>query len=164
MNFLLDSSSVINLFNADALDIACNLKRCRFWLAPMVVSECQVGSASRIIELQSSNAVGFLDDNIVPTDLFFDLLTTHELGNGETECIALCKVSGYSICCDDRKARGLAQSILGTNRVIGTIRVLRWCVEERLIDCQQAFGLFRKMKAAGGFLPATRPDFFCTGG
>lgn len=129
----------------------------------MVVSECQVGSAAAILELQAADAVGFLDDDIVPTDLFLDLLAEHDLGDGETECIAICHINGNSVCCDDRKARKLAQSILGNDRVIGTIRLLRWCVEDGLIDCQLAFALFRKMRAAGGFLPATQQEFFCLG-
>jgi len=129
----------------------------------MVVSECQVGSAAAILALQAADAVGFLDDDIVPTDLFLDLLAEHDLGDGETECIAICRINGHGMCCDDRKARELARALLGQGRVIVTIRLLRWCVEEGLIDCQQAFALFRTMRAAGGFLPPTQQEFFCVG-
>lgn len=162
MNVLLDSSSVINLHNAGALALVSRLKRCRFWLPPMVVSECQVGSAAAILELQAADAIGFLDDDIVPTDRFLELLELHELGDGETECIAICELNGHMLCCDDRKAREAASTLFGQDRVVGTIRVLRWCVEEGLADCGQAHDLFRSMRAAGGFLPNTDRTFFCT--
>lgn len=127
----------------------------------MVVSECQVGSAAAILELQATDAVHFLDDDILPADLFLNLLAEHDLGDGETECIAICQINGHGVCCDDRKARDLARIVLGPERVIGTIRLLRWCVEDGLIDCQRAFAYFRTMRAAGGFLPVTQPEFFC---
>jgi len=164
VNFLLDSSSVINLHNADALGLVIQLKRCRFWLPPMVLSECQVGSAAALLELQATNAIGFIDDDIVPTELFLELLERHDLGDGETECISICQINGHGLCCDDRKARELARAMFGPDRVIGTIRVLRWCVEERLIDCQNAYALFRSMRSAGGFLPPAERSFFCAGG
>ena len=163
MNFLLDSSSVINLHNADALGLVARLERCRFWLPPMVVGECQVGSAAALLELQATDAIGFLDDDMVPTEVFLELLERHDLGNGETECIAICQINGHGLCCDDRKARELARALFGPDRAIGTIRVLRWCVEEGLIDCQGAHALFRGMVGAGGFLPPIDRSFFCSG-
>lgn len=163
MNLLLDSSSIINLFNAEALDLVSGLTRCRFWLPPMVISECQVGSAAAILELQAQGSVGFLDDDIVPTEDFLALLEEHDLGDGETECIAICRINGYSLCCDDKKARELARNVLGADRVVGTIRLFRWCVEDSLLNCAQAFDLFRLMRSSGGFLPATSQEFFCSG-
>lgn len=127
----------------------------------MVVSECQVGSAAAILELQAAGAIGFLDDGVVPTSRFLELLELYELGDGETECIAICEVNGHMLCCDNRKAREVASTLFGRPRVVGTIRLLRWCVEEQLADCGLAHELFRAMRAAGGFLPDTDRNFFC---
>jgi len=163
MNIVLDASSVINLHNVAALDAACHLARCRFWLTPLVVGECQASCAAKLLELKAVDAVGFVDDTTVPTELFLRLLATYQLGEGETEAISVCEVLGYDLCCDDRAARRLAKAILGEERVIGSIRVLRWCVEEAFLDCTVAFSLFEGIRMAGGFLPRVARPFFCEG-
>ena len=163
MNVILDASSVINLDNVSALDAACRLVRCRFWLTPLVVGECQPSSAAKLLELKTAGALGFVDDTAIPTELFLSLLAEYDLGEGETEALSVCHVLGYDLCCDDKRARRLANEILGDQRVIGSLRVLRWCVEEAFLDCTSAFQLFQGMRAAGGFLPRVSRPFFCEG-
>jgi predicted nucleic acid-binding protein len=107
--------------------------------------------------------IGFIDDAVVPTAIFLKLLADHELGEGETESIATCVALGYGLCCDDKKARFLGETVLGKKRITGSIRVLRWCVEEKLILCGEAFNFFGVMRSAGGFLPKMPQVFFCSG-
>ena len=158
-----DASSIINLHTVGALDVVCGLSRCHLWLSPAVVGECQPSCAAKLLDLKAHERVGFVDDTRVPADLFLKLLVEHKLGEGETKLIAVCLVLGYHLCSDDKRARSLAKQILGGNRVVGSLRLLRWCVEEGLIDCAEAFRLFREMRSGGGFLPDTARPFFCSG-
>jgi predicted nucleic acid-binding protein len=161
MNIVLDASSIINLHNVAALDAAGHLRRCFFLLTPLVVGECQASSAAKLLELKAAGVIGFVDDTTIPTELFLRLLAEHRLGPGETEAISVCQLLGYALCCDDRSARRVGKEVLGDDRVIGSLRVLRWCVEETLFDCIVAFELFQQMRAAGGFLPQIGQPFFC---
>lgn len=162
MRYAVDSSSVINLINAGALGLVCGLERSELWLPPLVVDECGPSGAAAILEVCGQGSLHLVNDDTVPADLFLGLLNAHGLGDGETECIALALLDDeLGVCCDDGKARSTARALIAPDRVIGTIRLLRWCVEEALIDCGQAFDLFRRMKAAGGFLPDTEQAFFC---
>lgn len=163
VNCAIDASSVINLNNAGALPTICKLKRCRLWLSPIVVSECEPTCAATILQLQQTDAIGFVDDDKVPGELFLSLLSEHELGEGETESIAVSKTLGYQLCCDDKKARAVAEEILGPSSVVGSLRLLRWCVEEKLLACTRAYEIFIKIKATGGFVPQTPQEFFCEG-
>jgi len=112
--------------------------------------------------LQSDGCLHLLDDSEIPGELYLEYLSEFELGDGETECLAVCEVkSDFAVCTDDRKARQVAQTLFGAERVMGSIRVLRWCVESGSIDCGTAFELLRGMKASGGFLPDVERQFFC---
>jgi predicted nucleic acid-binding protein len=164
MNIILDASSAINLHTAGVLDAASLLTRCDLWLTPIVVGECQPTLAAKILELKTGGTVQFVDDTAVPTEFFLNLLAEHNLGEGETEAISVCRALGYDLCCDDRKARRLATEILGRGRVVGSLRILRWCVEETFLDCSAAFELFNAMRKAGGFLPNIAQPFFCDEG
>jgi predicted nucleic acid-binding protein len=161
INYAIDASSVINLNNAGALETVCRLTRCRFWLSPIVLGECQPSCAAALLALKEVGAIGFIDDAKVPTDLFLSLLADHDLGEGETESIAVSKALDFHLCCEDRKARKLAEEVLGPEAVIGSVKLLRWCVEEGLLPCDGAFNCFGEMKKAGGFLPEMAQRYFC---
>lgn len=162
-DYIIDASSIINLLNADALRTVCHLRKCRLWLTPMVVGECGPTHAAELLALQQEGLCNFVDEIDVPAELFLELLAEHELGDGETESIAVCRSNGFALCCDDRKARQLGGRILGEENVAGSLRLLRHCVEERLLECVEAFRLFNVMREQGGFLPDTSKDHFCAG-
>lgn len=161
MNVVIDASSIINLENAEVLDTVVQLQRCQLWLTPIVIGECQPTCAARLVALRENSEVQFVDEEQIPADLFLDLLAQHQLGDGETEAIATAKALEFGLCCDDLQARNLARELLGEARVIGSLRLLRWCVEESLFSCGTAFGYFGMMSEAGGFLPNTPNTFFC---
>lgn len=162
MRALLDSSSVINLVNAEAMDLVCRLD-VEWWLPPLVVDESGPTCAAVLLDLRIKGLVHFLDDDTVNSERFLEFIDRYKLGAGETECMAIAVATDFSICCDDRRAREAASAIIGRERVFGTIRVLRWCVENRLIECTEAKAILRSMRAQGGFLPDTPKDFFCRG-
>lgn len=157
----MDSCSVINLVNAGALELVCGLDGIEWWLPPSVVDESGPTCAAVTLELQERGMIRFLDDHEVDAERFLTLLDHHRLGAGETECVAVAADSDHHVCCDDRRARAMAAHIIGAERVFGTVRVLRWCVEQRRIDCTEAGRLLRAMRDSGGFLPDTPQTYFC---
>lgn len=158
---MLDSSSVINLFNAGALALLCQLEEHEFFVPPMVVLECNGECAVELVTLRDQGCLTFVNDDDVDADQYLALLEAHRLGAGETECMAVAAAGDYNICCDDRKARDAASGLLGADKVIGTLRLLQWCVHGMVIDCAAAFAAFVTMKDMGGFLPETPQAFFC---
>lgn len=163
MRALLDSSSVINLVNAGALELVCSLDDIEWWLPPAVVDESGPTCAAVTLELQRRGLINFLDDDQVDAERFLALLDAHRLGAGETECVAIAADTDHHVCCDDRRARTMAAGIIGTDRVFGTVRLLRWCVEQWRIDCAEARRLLRSMRDSGGFLPDAPQTYFCVG-
>ena len=161
MRALLDSSSVINLVNAGALELVCGLEDVEWWLPPAVVDECGPSCAAVTLDLQQRGLINFLDDDQVDAGRVLALLDAHRLGAGETECVAIAAETDHHVCCDDRRARTMAAGIIGADRVFGTVRLLRLCVEQRRIDCAGARRLLRAMREDGGFLPDTPRSYFC---
>lgn len=154
---------MINLVNGGALEMVCALEGIEWWLPPVVVDESGPSCAAAMLDLQQRGLIHFLDDDEVNAERFLALIDAHRLGAGETECMAIAVEAEYHICCDDRRARQVAADLIGPDRVFGTIRVLRWCVEQRLIACDEAKRLLRSMREQGGFLPDTPQTFFCRG-
>jgi len=163
VNVIIDACSIINLSNADALDVTCRLAHCRFWVCPGVIIECRAELAARLFALNAEGVIGFITDEEMPATRVLELLDQHGLGAGETESIAACEARNYALCSDDGPARRLAGQLLGPLRVTGSLRLLRWCVEEQLVRCEAAFGLLGIMLARGGFLPSVPQEFFCSG-
>jgi predicted nucleic acid-binding protein len=163
LKVLLDSCSVINLVNAGALELVCALQDIEWWLTPVVVDESGPSCAAVTLDLQQRGLIHFLDDDELNAERFLALIEEHRLGAGETECMAIAVETDYHICCDDGRARQVASDLIGPDRVFGTIRVLRWCVEQRVIACGEAKRLLCLMREQGGFLPNTPQSFFCRG-
>jgi len=158
---VLDSSSIINLFNAGALGLLCQLEQHDFFVPPMVLGECHGDCAVDLIALRGEGCISFIDDDVVDADQYLALLQQYRLGAGETECMALAATADYNICCDDRRAREATADLIGEQKVVGSLRLLRWCVESLVIDCGAAFTAFQTMRQRGGFLPETPQSFFC---
>lgn len=159
---MLDSSSVINLFNAGVLALLCQLDDHDFFVPPMVVGECHGECAVELVTLRDDGCLTFINDDVVEGDQYLALLNAHRLGAGETECMAVAAAEDYNVCCDDRRAREATASLIGEGRVIGSLRLLKWCVESLVIDCGVAFHAFETMRQRGGFLPETPQSFFCS--
>lgn len=163
MKIILDACSVINLVNAAGLAACAELERCKLYVGPIVFGECSEGSAQELVSLINSGQILQLPDHEIPIDIFLDMLTEHNLGEGETECIAGASLSDFIVCSDDGRARHVGRTILGQNRVVGSARLLKWCVEEEILICTEARTHFSIMKDMGGFLPTLSHAFFCPG-
>jgi hypothetical protein len=73
---------------------------------------------------------------------------------------ALLQTGNYVLCCDDEKARRVGMELAGEERVIGSLRLLKWIVAEDICTCDDAFVYYERMKAAGGFLPELSREWF----
>jgi predicted nucleic acid-binding protein len=111
--------------------------------------------------LRNDGCVTFVNDDAVDADRYLALLEAHRLGAGETECIAVAAAENYAVCCDDRRAREAAAGAIGESRVVGSLRILKWCVECFVIDCGAAFTAFQTMRKKGGFIPEVPQSYFC---
>lgn len=156
----MDACSIINLDNAGALGMVSSLPCCDLFLSPIVVGECNATAAASIVLAHSAGQLSLIDDHDVPAGRFFDFLDQFELGDGETECIALAENSDFVICCDDRKARRAAAEVIGAERVIGSLRLLQWAATNQSITPEEASAIVSTMKECGAFLPDLPHDFF----
>ncbi|MCK1543889.1 hypothetical protein IVB12_18435 [Bradyrhizobium sp. 179] len=160
MDLIIDASSVINLSNAGALEVVAVLPDVNVCVSPLVVGECEPTCAAELLALQERGTIRFVDPNEVSSERFLALLDEHELGEGETECLALLLDGDYVFCCDDGKARRVAIGSADEGRVVGSLRLLKWAVEAGLCTAKQAFEYYQRMKAAGGFLPDIPCEWF----
>jgi predicted nucleic acid-binding protein len=129
-------------------------------VSPLVVGECEPTCAAELLSLQGRGAIRFVDAEEVSSEFFLSLLDEHDLGEGETECLALLLSSGYSFCCDDGKARTVGIALTDESQVMGSIRLLKLAVDAGLCASEEAFQYYQRMKDAGGFLPDVAPGWF----
>lgn len=144
------------------MELVCQLENVEWWLPPAVVDESGPTCAAVMLDLQQRGLIHFLNDDKIEADRFLSLLDAYRLGAGETECVAIAAETDHHICCDDRRARRMAAETIGSDRVFGTVRLLKWCVEQDRIGCNEARELLREMRERGGFLPDTPQSYFCT--
>jgi predicted nucleic acid-binding protein len=155
---IIDASSLINVINGGVLLIVLRLPARQFYVGQMVLAEC--GRQETDIQQALTGGLQLLDEESLSGKLFLELLAEHGLGLGETECLAFALSGSESICCDDRRARGVCAAKLGSARVLGTARLLRECVEAGLITADAAVASYESMRAKGGFLPELSRGFF----
>ncbi|WP_257555734.1 hypothetical protein [Sphingobium sp. CFD-2] len=160
MMVLMDACSIINLSNAHSLERVVLLPDYRLAVSPTVVGECNTGAATEIVDLHAAGLLDFVDIDAVPTDRYFDLLSELALGEGETECIAIAEMRDCLLCCDDRKARRCASDIIGEERLMGSLRLLRFSVHQHLMSGDEAMEFYHTMIDCGGFLPNVNLEYF----
>ncbi|WP_264610528.1 hypothetical protein [Sphingobium sp. B11D3B] len=163
MRLLIDACAAINLHNCGKLAVVCGLPNTEVALSPIVVSECGLDCAAAIIALQAEGSIHFVPDEEISPDRFLELVTDHDIGDGELESISICEATDRAFCTDDAAARRLATNLLGAPRVMGSLRLLKLSVEASLLMCTDAFEGYNKMRDCGGFLPDVPSDFFCIG-
>lgn len=164
MHLLIDACAVINLYNCGKLAIVCDLPDTEIWLSPIVVAECGLGCAAEIIALHAAGRILYVPDHDISADRFLELVALHDIGDGELESIAVCEATHRFFCTDDSAARHLATNLLGADKVMGSLRLLKLAVDAALLKCTDAFAGYTEMRDNGGFLPQLGADFFCNGG
>lgn len=156
----MDACAIINLANAQILERVVQLAAHRLAVSPAVVNECNSGDAALIVDLHAGGLIDFIDIDDVPADRYLELLDHYGLGEGETECIVVAEVVNCLICCDDRKARNAAAEVIGADSVLGSLRLIRWCVDEGIFISGEAWNAYHAMIDAGGFLPTLPANYF----
>jgi len=160
VDLITDASSIINLANAAALDTVTALPNVVICVSPLVAGECGPTCAAELLAFQEQGKIRFIDPDEVSSERFLALLDEHELGEGETECLALLLDGDYVFCCDDGKARRIGTALTNEGQVVGSIRLLKWAVEAGLCTAEAAFDYYQLMKDAGGFLPDVTLEWF----
>ena len=161
MNVIMDACSIINLHNGGVLHCVCCIPNVRIQVGPIVGGECSEDCALAIASLHSDGNLTYLEDNQLEIDDFLAFVDLNKLGAGESECILIAFFDGQSaICCDDRKGRAIATELIGEERVMGSLRLLKIAVQHDILSSDQAFEAYELMCASGGFLPPLGIAYF----
>jgi len=157
-----DASALINLIKGEAFELILALPGFEFLVGPSVLEECVDGDSvvDMLKKAIDDGKVNVLDDSQIGADLFLSLLQRYNLGLGETECLTFAVNSEVVICSDDLKARQIAASIIGDDRVTGSLGLLRDAVRTGITTALIAWEAYERMKQEGAFLPDISRNFF----
>lgn len=165
INISLDSCSIINLINCNQLENILNIPNHKFYISNSVLKELyEVESQKTLLERYLSSELISIYEYEVEIDIYQRLFSEYDLGDGEIEALAICIMGGnsFKMCCDDKKARLMSSKEIGSDNVIGSLTLLKRCVDASIIKCSDAFVSYIEMIAHGGFLPKNiRNHFFC---
>lgn len=156
---LIDASTLINLLNGGRVTTVLRSRRRSFRIGPIVLSESGP-QRSDIDRLISGGLVTLADDDDIPASSYLALLSKHRLGPGETECLCAAIANGWSVGCDDRRARRVLIAEIGSLLVSGSIGLLRESVEAGDLTATEAFAAVEQARSMGGFLPGVGEAFF----
>ena len=159
MKSVFDASCIINLLNGDSLGAVLSLSEYTFLIGPIVKSECIINQ-NEITNFINKNMLTEINADEISGGVFLHLLQQHKLGEGETECLAYCLSSDTLMACDDKRARRIGKQELGEQKVIGTLALLKTCVQYRLLTDTEALRKVEQMKSRGAFLPIVDLKFF----
>lgn len=162
MDIVLDACSIINLVNGNCIDRVLCLDH-KFYVGDMLLEQEILSNVQKIMieALIQKNYLKILPSN-VSLQAFKEFNKKFNLGLGETECILLCKSGDFVICTDDRKARICSETELGTDKVVGSLYLLRASVKAAIMSCAEAIGSYGLMRVKGGFLPSNLNEkYFC---
>jgi predicted nucleic acid-binding protein len=161
LNVILDASSSINLHRGGALEVVFRLTSFAFvfHMGYIVRSEC--GNLQGLLDsLVVKGSLVMLSDIRLGPQEFTDILNLYDLGLGDTECIAFAKKEGLIVCTDDKAARKAAIEHLGTDRALGSLRLIRECVCQGLLTSHAACLAYETMRAQGAYLPVVSSTYF----
>jgi predicted nucleic acid-binding protein len=163
MNVVLDACTIINLINGEVLQKVSQLPGYVLYVGDNLLEQEILDQAQKLyIELLvSSNQIIVLQSNISLAE-FISLKSKYDLGDGETECLALCKNNNYAIASDDLKARKCSAKELTEQNVIGSLFLMRESVRNHLLSCEDAKTAFSMIMSKGGHLPKVDENYLCS--
>lgn len=161
MNVIMDACSVINLHNAGLLSTVCAIEGITVQIGPIAGGECSEDCALELATLHDDDDLVYLSDTELDSEVFLEFVNANKLGDGEAECILLASEDANAVvCCDDMRGRKKAIDLLGEERLMGSIRLLKIAVESGVIAPHEAFAGYERMRVAGGFLPDIDQEYF----
>lgn len=159
MILVIDASTLINLANGEVLTEILQLSEFSFQVSRVVRGESKT-IAQAIDAAVKAGHIGLVDDGLISVSQFKQAKASMLLDDGETECILAAEVIGCAVACDDGAARKVISARLGTDRLSGSIGLLRCAVDAGAIDRLHAFSAYRLMRKRGGFLPVLNEGDF----
>src|ERR1700733_14212860 len=98
MNVVLDACTLINLINGEVLQKVSLLPDFYLYVGDNILEQEILDHAQKLyIELLISNSEIKILQSSVSLNEFIDLKSKYGLGDGETECLALCKNNNFYI-------------------------------------------------------------------
>ena len=107
----------------------------------------------------AAGTVTLLENGVSVTE-FAEAVRKYRLGAGEVECILLAGRHQLVVCTDDKKARRVAEKVLGSPGVLGVLILLQKCIDARLLTAQAARSAYELMRSRGAFLPDLPNEYF----
>lgn len=162
MKLAIDACSAINLVNGSVLKTVLSLPDYEFFVGQLVLEECDGQSERRSI-LESAIEEGLIteiDEDELSGELFESLTNEFGMGAGETECLTFAEQHGEGVVTDDGRARSVSTQRFGEHRLFGSIRLLKLCVENGLLQPAEGPQIVKQMIASGGYLPQVPDDYF----
>jgi len=161
MNIALDACTLINLINGKVLQKITETPNIHLFVGDNLLDQEILNHAQNILleSLISDGKIQVLESSVTISE-FLALKTKYDLGDGETETIALCKEHNNYFASDDKKARKCAGKELGQDKVVGTLFLLKQTVKQSMIEANEAFESLQLMRQKGGFLPDIELDYF----
>lgn len=156
----LDACSAINLIASDSLDVVVSIPELSFCVGPIVVRECGSLFGAVLRKHAENGTILRVHEDDIPGARYLELLSKYALGEGETECLAICEQRQFRLVSDDAAARKAGAELLGSDRVTGSLGLLRACVAAGLLRRDDAFDRYQRMVDNGAFLPSLDIDFF----
>lgn len=145
--------------NGRVLDVILDMSKRANAVGPVVLSEAK-SISSELARCRSSGLIQFTPGLEIGFGEFEDIRRDLKLGSGEVECLLLARKHGWTVCCDDRRARKIISAQIGGERVTGTLGLLCQACRMSLMTLEAAYTAYEAMRAAGGFLPAiSRQEF-----
>jgi predicted nucleic acid-binding protein len=147
-----DACCAINLIKGDAIELISRLSNIRLCMQGLV--EDEIGTSfSLIAALADRGKFALVSGDEILASEVGSVANRYNIGLGESECIVIGKKFNWDVASDDKKARSAAHTELGKNRVTGSIGLLKKAVADGLVNQTEAFEIYKKMVAGGGFLP-----------
>lgn len=160
MKLIGDTCGVINAFKAGALEVFLMLEGHTFVLGPAVMAE-SLQLREEVTANLSAGRMTMPDESLITASAVASISGSYNLGVGESECIAICEANRELVFwSDDRRARSVANALLGPQRVIGTADLLRTCVAQALLSPLDAYTAYELARSRGAFLPPLERSAF----
>jgi predicted nucleic acid-binding protein len=156
---VIDSCTLINLFNTGLATRLIDGLPYRLLVPAAVVSEI-VEQRSILDSFLSSARVQMADDSLIGIAEFSELKLRFDLGDGETEAIAIARQLGSSAACDDKKAREAFVEIIGASRLMGSIGIIAKGVKLNIVTEAEGLQGILRAKTLGAYFPAKVCDIF----
>ncbi|TIO34973.1 hypothetical protein [Mesorhizobium sp.] len=154
-----DTCSWINLVNCGLLETVLAFLRGQKAIVSAVQMEMSGTYRELFDALQSDSQCGLCQSEVDPAELQ-EFIRAENIGQGEAHSILACRDRDISFVCDDRRARAVAERIIGKEKVIGSIGILCSLLATGILDIEETLLCLDKMIEAGGFLPTMDTDYW----